>query len=488
MELNNHSNDQLEQFLKEEVADHTMYPSEFVWENIRTEIHGNPSWPALSFIAITIIFALTISTLYNYPPKTITTRNGALVKKTDKLLTANNSTADIAETENESIEKRINDEIYSTVRWSAENDNSGQNLTANAVPALLQSTILQPITIEKGIPVTSITVNRPAPLKKEFISGYNIFFDEPVNTNLSDNAIVTETKPAIKNTKKSRYQNLVLNKHSNFSDDNSVDDYLNQFGFQNNQGTVVSKKKRFDFQMYLTPSNSYRKLQVANPVNNGPQGTPMIPLNIMNSINKGISNTPVPGIEAGTAITYKLTNRIKIKAGLQLNVRQFYIDAGQVFGISTAGLVQNNHLDSASLASLFSKNTGNNLITNYFNTRLDNKIYQLSAPVGFQWDIFRVHDWGLSTSGTIQPTLTLNKNEYLVTSDFKYYSNGAALFRIWNLNSSIELNVTYRAGNLIWFAGPQLRFQYLPTFNNAYPVREYRNDYGFKIGVSTTLF
>lgn len=61
---NNYQNDDIEQLLRDQLRDQKMYPSEHVWENIRTEIHGNTSWPALTFIAIFIIIALTISTIY----------------------------------------------------------------------------------------------------------------------------------------------------------------------------------------------------------------------------------------------------------------------------------------------------------------------------------------------------------------------------------------------------------------------------------------
>src|ERR1700749_4597987 len=60
--------DEFEQFLQDEVKQHRMYPSDHIWKNIRTELHGYKAWPALTFISLFIITALTISTLLiNHP-------------------------------------------------------------------------------------------------------------------------------------------------------------------------------------------------------------------------------------------------------------------------------------------------------------------------------------------------------------------------------------------------------------------------------------
>ena len=54
--------DAFEEFILDEVNEHKMYPSGRVWDNIRTEVQGNKSWPALTIIALTVLVALTVST------------------------------------------------------------------------------------------------------------------------------------------------------------------------------------------------------------------------------------------------------------------------------------------------------------------------------------------------------------------------------------------------------------------------------------------
>ena len=54
--------DAFEEFILDEVNEHKMYPSGRVWDNIRTEVHGKRSWPALTIIALSVLVALTVST------------------------------------------------------------------------------------------------------------------------------------------------------------------------------------------------------------------------------------------------------------------------------------------------------------------------------------------------------------------------------------------------------------------------------------------
>ena len=82
--------DDLEQFLQDEVKQHRMYPSDHIWKNIRTELHGYRTWPALTFISLFIITALTISTLLNNHPTQLVVRSQSslLSKELTKQATA----------------------------------------------------------------------------------------------------------------------------------------------------------------------------------------------------------------------------------------------------------------------------------------------------------------------------------------------------------------------------------------------------------------
>jgi hypothetical protein len=79
--------DAFEEFILDEVNEHKMYPSGRVWDNIRTEVQGKRSWPALTIIALSVLVALTVSTFVvtqnQSVNKVIVTENGVIQKPTD---------------------------------------------------------------------------------------------------------------------------------------------------------------------------------------------------------------------------------------------------------------------------------------------------------------------------------------------------------------------------------------------------------------------
>jgi hypothetical protein len=178
---------------------------------------------------------------------------------------------------------------------------------------------------------------------------------------------------------------------------------------------------------------------------------------------------------------YGLTKNIYIKSGLQFNVRQYGVDAYRNNGSASFAYVQSNRLNTITLQAAYSTKQGNSEI------KLENQLYQISAPIGLQWDVVDGERWGLSAAATIQPTYTINKSVYVVSTDYKFYADGTTFFRRWNINSSTELCLTLKSKNIKWFMGPQIRYQQLPTYNDIYPIKEYRVDYGIKFGFTKIL-
>src|SRR5215472_5154830 len=66
MHDSNHTDD-FERYLREEVSEHRMYPSDRVWKNISNHIHAPKKWPALSVFTVLIISALVVGTILNKP-------------------------------------------------------------------------------------------------------------------------------------------------------------------------------------------------------------------------------------------------------------------------------------------------------------------------------------------------------------------------------------------------------------------------------------
>src|SRR5476649_1838021 len=86
--------DEFEQFLQDEVKQNRMYPSDNIWKNIRMELHGYRAWPALTFISLFIITALTISTLLNNHPDRHTSLPASAITAQSQANTSDNATSD----------------------------------------------------------------------------------------------------------------------------------------------------------------------------------------------------------------------------------------------------------------------------------------------------------------------------------------------------------------------------------------------------------
>ena len=92
-----------------------------------------------------------------------------------------------------------------------------------------------------------------------------------------------------------------------------------------------------------------------------------------------------------------------------------------------------------------------------------------------------------SIAGTIQPTYLLNSNNYLLTTDYAYYTREPSLYRRWNVNGGLEAFISYQIGGLRWQIGPQFRYQLLSTYNDNYPLKENLMEYGIKIGITKII-
>jgi hypothetical protein len=258
----------------------------------------------------------------------------------------------------------------------------------------------------------------------------------------------------------------------------SADEYLKEFAYKP-VTTINARNSKFGFGFFVTPSTSYRKLsdEKAKEILGTAPATAPVGLNYTTNINEIVRHKPAVGLELGFAVLYNMTNRIKFKTGIQFNVRQYYIETFlSVADMTTISLVNNHGVENMNVLSLYNNNTG------LRSTELDNKMYQVSIPIGFQYDVIKGKNLGVTAEASIQPTFTLNKSLYLLSTDYKHYADGNSLMRKWNINSSFGINLTYKTGVYQWFLGPQARFQHLPTYSNKYPITEYLMDYGIRLG------
>jgi len=118
---------------------------------------------------------------------------------------------------------------------------------------------------------------------------------------------------------------------------------------------------------------------------------------------------------------------------------------------------------------------------------LKNQYYQFSLPVGFEVRIFGNDKLQFNLASTIQPTYLINRNTYLITTDYKNYTKAPSLIRRWNINAGAEAYISYSKGDVKWQVGPQFRYQLLSSYQNVYPIKEYLMEYGIKVGITKTI-
>jgi hypothetical protein len=460
--------DEFEQFLRNEVKQHRMYPSDHIWKNVRTELHGYRSWPALTFISLFIITALTISTMIgNQPPhEQPASRNKAVPVTEEQVITQATPIASSVREDNTYFGKMAPGSI------------TAQTFTGN-LP-------VRSYTVASTIPVSAAPVSpeNTATITKTAYSSL-----QPQQPLLSHNLmLVPDLENGIPEAARTVANTTVSTETKKMSMHQPTDMQLDQ------QVIVKAKERpgrnsRFGFQFYVTPSTSYRRLsdekvkEVIQPAVS-PVAATNIPLTGSTAdVNSVVRHRPAVGLELGFAALYNISNRLKLKTGVQLNVRQYYIETFQsrTNDLTMVSLINNRGVETINFYSPYNNNTG------YKAAQLQNRVYQISIPVGIQWDVLSGRNLGINTEASVQPTMMLNNTSYVLSTDYKHYTNGGQFMRKWNINTSVGINLTYRAGTSSWQIGPQVRYQHLSTYSNAYPIKEHLMDYGIRLGFTKQI-
>lgn len=457
-----------EQFLREELQDHRMYPADNVWKKIRTDIHGNPAWPALTVISLLIIVGLTVSTL--------------LITPTARQF--NFDTSNLNKIEKQMVEQRMHapspkEAYYHAIEPQHLTQHAiKQSLAAEAGDTKVNTTIP---TVETGIKnewqmagvnvKNTITAQQLIPVVKEENTPAVVAEKTDLESVAEKAWSGNITKIALAAAPEKTPLNI------NLSDEKLIPAV-------NRSLQLPISNKRIGFQFYITPSTSYRSLsdaevkEIVQPNNNAIAPAQNLPLALSYTagVNEVVRHRPAMGLEVGLAALYNINTRLKFKAGVQLNIRQYHIETFRsANGIATISLLNNGSIENLNMFSSYNNTSG------YKQEQLNNKSYQVAVPLGVQWDIFKGKQFGLSAEATVQPTYSFNSSVFLLSTDYKNYADGNEFVRRWNVNTSAGIHINFKSGSNQWQLGPQIRYQHLPTYTNRYPIKEYLMDYGIRL-------
>ena len=220
------------------------------------------------------------------------------------------------------------------------------------------------------------------------------------------------------------------------------------------------KSRKLGWQFYFTPTVSYRKLSD-------------------NTIDNIMPHKPAFGFELGTTAKYPVAKNVKLRAGFQFNVNRYEIKTWDSYTqLATIRLVDKNGVDYVRTVTNYNNFSG------YKTNWLQNFSLQVSAPVGVELKLTGDDKVQFGVASTVQPTYVLGDKAYLISADYKNYTEMPSLVRRWNVNTSLETFVAYSTGHLNWQVGPQVRYQILSSYLKKYPIKEHLFDFGLKVGIS----
>jgi len=483
---------EFEEFLKSQANQHRVYPADKVWRNIQREVHGYRKWPALTVIAVFIIAALVVGTVAVRPhteiaavsktnlpeiPKAeeIKSNNQVAVNGTrnytDHLSIDNFTQQTIAK-----INEQINDDESESVLIASSYNHPSENVVVNTSEKVADNQVTfvqnekQP-NIAKDVAITNdfdAAMHSAALPDSRFIfsTNFNLINNTPDHFS---NALYKEEFPFLRNDN-SNVPSVEFNSSSP-----AAGSPLSRIG--------KGSSSKLDFQFYLTPSYSYRRLvdDVQGSLSKSYVTAIPIESNYVVDLGHAIQHRPSVGYEIGFSLGYNLNKKFALRSGFQFNVRQYNIDA---FVHSAEPTTVSLSADNSNL--VYNTTSGFRSIEGSRPIELKNRYYEIALPIGIDWrPINKKFAWGIAAS--IQPTYTFDKEPFIITSNYKNYADGSQLMRNWNINANFETYLGYNTGKYRWQIGPQFRYQIMSTMGNSFPIREYPYDLGIKLGLTRSL-
>jgi hypothetical protein len=444
--MSNFTNDEFRKFLRRSSDELRLHPTDKVWKNISKNL--NERRRRVGFATASF---LLLTTLLGY----FVVENKDIIKPNASASAEVNNTSDY--TSRQSSPKEFSDKRTDSKTGAITSESDANDLSVvKKVPINKQQVAiisqLYPKSLFKEIKNTQVA-QLEIPQKKEPFS-FSIIDSEPeLPTSSTEENIVSVSDPS---------------------------DKLLTIESVTNTYKSVAKKKQLSFQVFFTPTVSYRKLtENKSYLRSIPQSNAGINYAVLYDVNDAVTHKPDMGLELGFAAKYPISKNLKLRGGIQFNMSRYDIKA---FNYTTeyATIALNNRNGVGYTGSRSNhRNFGGGK-----EDWLQNIYFQVSAPVGIEIKVEGNKNTSFGVASTIQPGYMLGDRAYLISTDYKNYSEVPWLMRRWNVATSLETFVSYSTGKLNWQVGPQVRYQLLSSFVTEYPVKENIFDFGLKVGVS----
>lgn len=456
----NYDNKDFEQYLKQNADQFRMFPSDKVWKGINNAVHTRRKWYGLWLGFLLLVTGGAVSWVMTiYPSST---------KDNSFVLNNKPASAIIVDIKKASREYKnllpFNKELAITQKNSLPSEPESNNvellqIIQNNIP---EKTIYNPQTLQLS---TEIQIEKYQPAKAGSINIKNRI----ISFSLTIPTAIDLYYSANQNTFVSEAKNIKRRDDVYFP--LTIESITNAYQFK-------KPAKKISWQLFITPTVSYRKLSVNKSLDNPSSSN--YPFASLTDINSAVTHKPDMGLQIGASGRYPLTRNLKLRGGVQFNINRYDIKAysfnGEVATIDLNGGGNGNN--TISTWTYYRNYAG------YKSNWLKNYYFSVSVPIGLEMKLLGNKKTNLGIAGTLQPTYILNDRAYLISTDYKNYAEVPRLIRHVNLNTSFETFVNYTNGKTKWQVGPQVRYQILSSFHNTYPVKENLFDFGIKVGVT----
>jgi hypothetical protein len=465
---NNFNNREFEQYVKRNADQYRMIPSEKVWKGINSSLHTRKKWYGLGLSLVLLLTAVSVTwVMVSYPvskKQAITSAEKASLAAQTQSVNPNQPSPGSPADNSKSLlsfnrfNKQDNDDqVLDKLNVEPVNDPAKENTTSLLITdtRISEQDLLPTDRFHKNI------------TEKKDIPGFTNSITVPEAAIIVTDEKISMAGPGILPEKKSERPALVYYPIT-------IESVVNAF-----QPQKISKK--LTWQLYFTPTVSYRKLSQNKSFENSaaPFRAASYPFASLSDVNSAVVHKPDLGLELGLSARYPLSKNLKISGGLQFNINRYDIKAFVYTGEpATINLSGGNGNNSVTAWTYYRNYNG------YKSDWLKNFYFSVSAPVGAELKLFGNQRTNFGIAGTIQPTYILRDRAYLISTDYKNYAEVPWLVRHVNVNTSLETFLSYTNHRTKWQVGPQIRYQVLSSFQNKYPVKENLFDYGLKIGIT----
>lgn len=440
-------------FLREHADKHRMFASDKVWYGIQQQVHGRKRWPALGIVCfgvllLTIIFTVVLS-------------DDSLINTYKNLPNA------VSRFEPSSV----------PTTPAVSRNFLGQVQTVQGLQFPLYT---KTVNTTNEVPVEVLAISTPAATVAQANSQLAVAVERNTNMLYSAEEYTPESLLSISMEEIPTPISPVTDKLSEevpTPDVKPVAAEALETNIKNHWATVPAvgkpKPKKWSVGFNIAGGSSFRNLY-ANSSNARSFVTIPMAANFDIDVNEAAKHTPGFGMEASVLFGYQLNRSIKLLAGLQYNYRKYNI---AVSGYSfDATRLQLANASAITLAGQYSN------VGSYHPLTISNSLHEISIPIGVQINLLQSKKMAWVVDAFVQPTHVLDKAPFTLSTDFKSYVNGSPLLRNWNINTAIGTHLQIKTGSTTWQLGPQFRYQQLPTYKDAYPVKEHLYDVSLRLG------